>query len=125
MIETHHMTGDACGEPLASGQVGARIRVPLTGTPSAEWSRAFTAHLVRHLTGRHHIGHLHLDHVVQGRNLVLDGVEDREAGALGTCLHRAVEAANGACVEDRPSEPANMSRQEADAIAQRVEIDEA
>jgi hypothetical protein len=60
--------------------------------------------------------------VVQGRDLVLDGVEDREADALGTCLRRAVEAANGACVEDRPSEPANMSSQEADAIADRVGI---
>jgi len=123
MIETHHMTGDACGEPLASGQVGARIRVPLTGTPSAEWSRAFTAHLVRHLTGRDHVGHLHLDHVVQGKDLVLEGVEGPEAAALGTCLDRAVEAANCACLDERPSEPGNMSRQEADAIAHQVEID--
>jgi hypothetical protein len=122
-MESHHMTGGACGEPLAPGQVGARVRVPLTGTPSAEWSRAFTAHLTQHLTGHHHVGHLHLDHVVQGSDLVLDGVEDPEAGALGTCLHRAVEAANGACHDDRPSEPGNMSRQQADAIAHQVEQD--
>jgi hypothetical protein len=59
---------------------------------------------------------------VQGRDLVLEGVEDCEADALGSCLRRAVDAANGACVEDRPCEPGNMSRPAADAIARQVAI---
>ena len=122
MGETHQMLGDVRGEPLGAGQVGARIRVPLTGTPGPHWSRAFTAYLMRELAGHGHIGHLQLNQVVQGRELVLDGVEADEAAALGSCLQRAVEAANGACENDGAPDPANMSQQEASAIAERVEI---
>lgn len=60
--------------------------------------------------------------MVQGRKLVPDGVEDGEAAALGPCLRRAVEAANRACVNDGAPDPANMSPQEADAIARQVQI---
>jgi hypothetical protein len=122
MGETHHMIGEVHGEPLAAGLVGARIRVPLTGTPGPHWSRAFASYLMQDLAGHSHIGHLHLNQAVQGRELVLDGVEDGEAAALGACLRRAVEAANGACVNDGAPEPANMSPQDAEAIAQRVQI---
>ncbi len=117
------MIGDVRGEPLAEGLVGARVRVPLTGTPGPHWSRAFTAYLMQDLAGHGNVGHLHLNHVVQGRDLVLDGVEDSEGAALGACLRRAVEAANGACENDGAPEPANMSLQEADAIAHRVQIE--
>jgi hypothetical protein len=122
MTEKHRMMGDVRGEPLARGRVGARVRVALTGTPGPHWSRAFTAHLTRDLMGHGSVGHLQLAHVVQGRELVLDGVEDCEAAALGACLQRAVEAANGACANDRPPEPANMSPQEAEAIAHDVRV---
>ena len=122
MSETHHIAGDVCGEPLAAGQVGARVRVPLTGTPGPHWSRAFTAYLMQDLAGHSHVGHLHLGQVVQGRDLVLDGVEDGEAAALGPCLKRAVEAANSACVDDCAPEPPNMSPQAAQAIAHDVRV---
>ena len=122
MGETHQMIGEVHGEPLAAGQVGARVRVPLTGTPGPHWSRAFTAYLMQDLAGHGHIGHLHLNHVVQGRDLVLDGVEESEAEALGACLHRAVDAANGACANDGAPDPPNMSPREAAAIAERVKI---
>lgn len=122
MTETHHMIGDVCGEPLAQGRVGARVRVPLTGTPGPHWSRAFTAHLTQDLMGHGSVGHLQLANVVQGRELVLDGVEDCEAAALGACLQRAVEAANGACASEPPPEPPNMSSREAAAIAHEVRV---
>ena len=116
------MIGEARGEPLAAGVVGARLRVPLSGTPGPHWSGAFTASLTQNLAGHRHVGHLRLDHVVQGSELVLDGVEEGEAAALGACLQRAVDAANGACANDAPPEPANMSPQDADSIAGKVEI---
>jgi hypothetical protein len=105
MSETHHIAGNARGEPLS-------------GTPSPRWSRALGAHLANELTGHPAVGHLQLDEVVQGSELVLEGVEEREAPALGDCLLRAVEAAN-ACVPDgeEAAPPANMPRTEADRIA--------
>jgi hypothetical protein len=118
MSETHHIAGNARGEPLSAGRVGARIRVPLSGAPSPRWSRTLSAHLANELTGHAAVGHLHLDEVVQGAELVLEGVEEREAPALGDCLIRAVEAAN-ACVREsgEAGPPANMPRNEADRIA--------
>ena len=125
MGTTHHMTGEVYGEPLAAGRVGARVRVPLTGTPDPHWSRAFTAYLTRELTGHGHVGHMRLHDVVQGRELMLDGVEADEAATLGACLERAVEAANGACKTDEAPHPTNISREEAEAIAGRIEISSA
>jgi len=118
MSETHHIAGNARGEPLSAGRIGARVRVPLSGTPSPRWSRSLGAHLANELTGHPAVGHLQLDEVVQGSELVLEGVEEREAPALGDCLLRAVEAAN-ACVPDdeEAAPPANMPRTEADRIA--------
>jgi hypothetical protein len=120
--ESHQVTGEVRGEPLPSGRVGARVRVPLTGTPGPRWSDVLTAHLAQDLTGHRAVGHLHLSGVVQGRDLVLEGVEDREAEALGRCLQHAVEAANRACANDEGTAcETNMSPQEAQAIAHGVE----
>jgi hypothetical protein len=118
MSETHHIAGAARGEPQPAGRVGARVRMPLSGTPSPRWSRALSAQLANELTGHPAVGHLQLDEVVQGSELVLEGVEEREAPALGSCLLRAVEAAN-ACVpeECEAGPPANMPPTEADRIA--------
>ena len=57
---------------------------------------------------------------MQGTDLVLDGVEEREAPDLGACLARAVAAAN-ACVADGPSRPENMPQARAEAIAAQVQ----
>ena len=118
MSETHHIAGSARGEPLPAGRVGARVRVPLSGSPSPRWSRALSARLANELSGHAAVGHLHLDEVVQGCELVLEGVEEPEAPILGDSLVRAVEAAN-ACLQDGgdPAPPANMAREQADRIA--------
>ena len=57
---------------------------------------------------------------MQGTELVLEGVEEREAPDLGACLARAVAAAN-ACVADDPSQPANMPQARAEALAAQVQ----
>ena len=91
MSETHQISGAPCGEPLAADRVGARIRVPLSGgAPSPRWSRALGAQLTNELSGHAAVGHLRLGELVQGTDLVLEGVEEREAPDLGACLARAV-----------------------------------
>jgi len=122
MSETHHIAGTARGEPLPAGHVGARVRVPLSGAPSPRWSRAFSAQLANSLTGHASVGHLRLDELVQGSDVVLEGVEEREAPALGECLERAVAAAN-ACVVDAEPAPGNMPRDAAERIATNVHLD--
>ena len=99
--------------------MGAGVRIPLTGPPSPRWSRALCAQLANELTGHPAVGHLRLDEVVQGSDLVLEGVEEREAPVLGECLERAVAAAN-ACVATDPPPSANMPQAAADAIAVQV-----
>jgi len=120
MSESHQLSGDVHAEPLPSGRVGARVVVSLTGTPGPQWSRALTAHLVQDLTGHRAVGHLQVRDVVQGRTLVLEGVEAQEAAALGPCLRRAVDLANQACQNDPAPCDMNMSCDEAEAIAHDV-----
>jgi hypothetical protein len=119
MSETHQIAGAPRGEPLAAGRVGARVRVPLSGPPSARWSRALSGQLANELTGHTAVGHLRLGEIVQGSDLVLDGVEEREAPALGECLQRAVAATNAALVPEPPPS-ANMPQTAADTIAMQV-----
>ncbi len=121
MPETHQIADGVRATPRAAGNVGASLRVPLTGAPSPRWSRALTAHLATDLTGHAAVGHLRIKDVVQGSELVLDGVEEREAPALGRCLRVAVDAANRACAADeaRPN-PCNMDQSKADSIAREV-----
>jgi hypothetical protein len=116
MSETHQIAGTPRGEPLAAGRVGARVRVPLTGAPSPRWSRALGAQLANQLSGHTAVGHLRLGELVQGSDLVLEGVEEGEAPALGECLERAVAATN-ACAAADPPPSANMPQAAADAIA--------
>lgn len=120
MTETHHIAGTARGEPLPEGRVGARVRVPLSGAPSPRWSRALSAQLAQALIGHAGVGHLRMDELVQGSDLVLDGVEEREAPALGPCLEQAVEAANGCVHADAEPSPTNMPRETAEEIATEV-----
>ena len=76
MSESHHIVGGVSAEPLPAGRVGARLRVPLSGMPSRRWSQALSAHLTSDLTGQRAVGHLLIDDIVQGSDLVLEGVED-------------------------------------------------
>jgi hypothetical protein len=124
MSESHRLLGKARGEPLPAGQVGVRVRVRLSGgSPSPRWSHALRARLANELTGRPAVGHLRLNGMVQGNEIVLDGVEDPEPANLGATLRRAVEGTNHALEKrDRRIKP-NVTRDRADAIAYQFAID--
>ncbi len=112
---------DVRGEPLPTGRVGARVRVRLTGCPSSRWSRAVSARLVNELVGHEAVGHLRLNEIVQGDQIVLEGVEAREAPALAVALRRAVDATNQALTgESGPEAESNMAQDEANAIAAEI-----
>ena len=119
MPEHYRIVGASHGEPLPVGRVGVRVRVPLSGCPSRRWSHDLKARLTNELVGHPAIGHLHLDNIVQADQIVLDGVEEREAPLLSHALQRAIDATNAACsVETSPS--ANVPQPEAEAIAQKL-----
>jgi hypothetical protein len=76
--------------------------------------------LYREFVGHAAVGHLRLDEIVQGDQIVLDGVEASEAPTLAGSLRRAVDATNRALVQGH--EPAaKVAQDEADAIARQVE----
>jgi len=115
MPEHHEMTGRVTGVPLPAGSVGASIRIALDSPPSPRWSQAFSARLTRALLGGPSVAHLRLDRAVQGADIVLDGIENRQAERLGDALRLAVEAANATA--DEPPPARNMEQSDADAIA--------
>src|SRR3954470_3225948 len=119
MREQHRIVGPASGEPLPGGRVGVRVRIPLSGCPSRRWSRDLSARLSNELVGHRAIGHLRLNHIVQGDQLVLDGVEEPEAPLLSEAIARAIDATNTAC-EPTASAPSNLSQREADTIASKM-----
>lgn len=119
MSEDHHIISDAHGEP--AGRVGVRMRVQLSGCPSGRWSRALSAHLCEELVGHPGVGHLQLDQIVQGDQIVLEGIEASEAPALAASLRRAVDASNHAPTGGQNSPP-NVAQQEADSIAPQVTL---
>jgi hypothetical protein len=120
MAEQHTIVGPASGEPLPVDQVGVRVRIPLSGAPSPRWSRDLSARLTAQFTGHPNVGHLVLNNVVQGHEIVLDGVEAGEADALADAIQTAVDATNRACA-DAPDDSVPLKpREEADAIARTV-----
>jgi hypothetical protein len=123
MSEQHRIVGDAKGEPLPEGAVGVRVRVPLSGCPSQRWSHDLSARLANELTGHPAVGHLRLNHVVQGDQLVLEGVEAKEVRALAEGVRRAVDATNQACPDG--DEPLTGARGDAQAIARQITATEA
>ena len=120
MSEQHRIVGEAHGEPLDAGRVGVRVRIRLSGCPSRRWSRDLSARLANELVGHSGVGHLRLDDIVHGDQLVLEGVEASDAPAVAGALRRAVEATNEACPDPTPGRPANVAPEEADAIAHEV-----
>lgn len=122
MGEEHHIAGVARGEPLRFGQVGIRVRLPLSGTPSPQWSHSFGANLATRLAGHPAVGHLRLGRVVQGADIVLEGVQSATASCLGDALRGAIAAANQASArrESAPPVRRNLNQDEADRIAQAV-----
>ena len=125
MGEIHRVAGPPRGEPLPAGRVGARVRIPLSGTPSRRWSRVLTARLGTALVGHSAVGHLELGQLVQGADIVLEGVEAAEAPRIGPALSAAMDAANRDDHDDEAGRRAtpNMPQDEADAIAGLIRVD--
>jgi hypothetical protein len=123
MSEQYRIISEPSGEPRAAGAVGVRVRMQLSGCPSRRWSRLLGARLARELVGHSAVGHLRIDvnEIVQGDQIVLDGVESSEAQALAHALRSAVDAANAAAEPETDEEP-NMSDEEAHAIARDVSV---
>ena len=119
MAEHHDIAGTPRGEPLRQGRRGVRVRVPLTGMPTERWSRSLCAQLTLLLTGARPGRDLALEHIVQGSDLVLEGVKDEaEARELGAVLRTAVTTVNEVSTHtERPPEPRNASQEDADRIA--------
>jgi hypothetical protein len=127
MSESYRIAARPVGEPLAAGRVGVCVRVPLSGCPSKRWSHALSAELVNELAGRPAVGHLRISNVVQGDQIVLEGVEEPEASHLGDTLRRAIDVTNErvARAEAREGGRANATRADASAIARQVDSDPA
>jgi hypothetical protein len=120
MSEHHQIVSDARGEPLPSS-AGVRLRIQLSGCPSGRWSRALRVNLSNELVGHAAVGHMRLNDLVQGDQIVLDGVEAREAPTLAGSLQRAVEATNRAEIgQQNPT--ARAEQEEADAVAHQITL---
>jgi hypothetical protein len=120
MSEQYQIISDARGEPLP-GSVGVRVRIQLSGCPSSQWSRVLRVNLSNELAGHAAVGHMRLNDLVQGDQLVLEGVEASEAPTLAGSLRRAVEATNRAEIgEQNPT--ANAEQEEADAVAHQITL---
>ena len=72
--------GTSKDTPIAAGD----------SSPSRRWSRDLGARLIRELSGHTAVGHLRLNinDVVQGDQIVLEGVEASEATELAGALQR-------------------------------------
>lgn len=120
MSEEHYIVGLARGEPLPVGRVGVRVRFALSGSPSGRWSSDLRARLTLQLAG-HPVGHLRLNDVVQGSEIVLEGLESAEASNIAGAVERAVDAANADCADGEDVEQSgNVGQAEASAIADEV-----
>lgn len=121
MSEKHQIVGLARGEPLPAGRVGVCLRFPLSGSPSPRWSVDLSARLARELTGRPAVGHLHLNNIVQGQEIVLEGVESDDAANIASAVEQAVDAANADCAAgERVDQSKNVPQTKADAVARDV-----
>lgn len=118
-MSEHHRIVEVSGEPLPAGSVGVRVRVRLTGCSSRRWSRDVSARLASELVGHAPVGHLRLNELVQGDQIVLEGVEESEAPALAAALERAVDATNQAPAGEQNS-TANVAQEQADTIAGQI-----
>jgi hypothetical protein len=127
MSEHYEIIGQAHGEPRPAGCVGVRVCVRLSGCPSRRWSHALGARLATELSGHAAVGHLqiNINKIVQGDEIVLEGVEASEAPALTEPLGRAVDAANKAATpEPTRARTGNVTQRDADAIAEQVLVAE-
>lgn len=123
MSEDYRIIGPPRGEPRSLGDVGVCVRVQLSGHPSRRWSRDLGAQLTRELVGHPGVAHLCVNvyDLVQGDEIVLDGVEDRDTTTLADSLRRAVDAANHADTDDADRVP-NITQREADTVASHIPL---
>ena len=123
MSEGYRIIGQLRGEPRALGDVGVRVRVQLSGHPSRRWSRDLGAQLTQEFVGHPGTAHLrvNVNELVQGDEILLDGVEDRDTSALADSLWRAVEAANRANTDKARCVP-NVTQREADTVASHIPL---
>ena len=125
MSEDYRIISRARGEPRSRGDVGVRVRVRLSGRPSRRWSLDLCARLATELIGHSGAAHLrvNVNELVQGNEIVLDGVEDRDTPALADALRRAVDAANRAAPGEAGRAP-NVTQREADAVASHIPLND-
>src|SRR5437764_10033805 len=125
MSEDYCIISEPRGEPRSIGNVGVCVRIRLSGYPSRRWSRNLGARLTRELVGHRHVGHLRINvnDIVQGDEIVLDGVEDREAPAIASALQRAVDGANHAAAGEGDLRP-NVAQHEAEEVAGHIVLDQ-
>ena len=125
MSEHHEIIGEARGEPRAVDCVGVRVRVRLSGCLSRRWSQALAGRLASELAGHTAVGHLriNINEIVQGDQIVLEGVESSQATVLAQPLQRAVDGANQAATRE-PNRNWNVTQREADAIAGQISVHE-
>ncbi len=125
MTEDYRIISRARGEPRSHGDVGVRVRVQLSGCPSRRWSADLCARLAMELIGHSGTAHLrvNVNELVQGDEIVLDGIEDRDTPALADALRRAVDAANRAA-PDATARGRNVTQREAAAVASHIPLGE-
>jgi hypothetical protein len=125
MSEHYRIIGPPHGEPRSEGDVGARVRVPLSGRPSRRWTLDLGARLTTELAAHPGVAHLRMNvnELVQADEIVLDGIEDREPQALADALRHAVDAANHAGA-DQVNRTPNVSEHEAEAIASHIPLNQ-
>ena len=126
MSEDYCIISPPRGEPRSLGDVGVRVRVQLSGRPSRRWSRDLSARLARELVGHPGASHLrvNVNELVQGDEIVLDGIEDRDTSALADAVRRAVDAANLADSDEADQAP-NVTQREADTVASHIPLSDA
>jgi hypothetical protein len=125
MSDDYRIISSPRGEPRSLGDAGVRIRVQLSGRPSRRWSHDLCARLAIELVRHPAATHLCMkaDELVQGDEIVLEGVEDRDPTTLANAVRRAVDAANRACAAEIDRAP-NVSQSEADAVASHIPLNE-
>jgi hypothetical protein len=125
MSEDYRIISLPRGEPRSRGDVGVRVRVQLSGCPSRRWARDLSARLTRELVAHPGAAHLRVNvaDVVQGNEIVLDGIEDRETPSLAEAIRRAVDAANLADADETTQVP-NVTQREAEAVASHIPLDD-
>ncbi len=125
MSEVYRIISPPRAEPRALGDAGVLVRVQLSGRPSRRWSHGLGARLTSELLGHPSAAHLrvNVDDLVQGDEIVLDGIEDRDAPGLADALRRAVDATNQVDVEESDRVP-NVTQSEADTVASHMPLGE-